>query len=748
MPTDNQSNPLSSQDENISNDSTQKQVKKIKRTPVSISTVLKFVGSVLLVSVIFFGSFLAYVAFNPDQTVFFVNIFNIDPADLKNLLKILINGSFGVVVAVFSIVWIITLFRAIYTSREQKRKRLLSWLLAGLIGIVLFSIIGFWAYLFNIVGATDYTNPGWVVTVYDNDLYSNESTRSISRLKSTENLIWPISIKYDLSTNAQSIAKKKYIDIESFNIDTDGARCNNGKTSINGTRPDRDSGIICTFDEIKTYMVRGTYTGTDRMWKTQTISIPLEAVEIRWLLSIDRDTNRLWQNIITINASSIKNLWEPRWIFSTNPENEVRVPYITETISKSPLTVCLKVMQDKVCDRKFVIQDTDSFNSQASLIFEISKIDPLSVAISLSGWTFDEKEIVDVEWITQGNARICANSDNTCNHTFSSFGKHLVTATITRANNKKFTVSGHVNLEKPLILARHGKIFAQNGKLLNTKSTFDPSAGSRGSYVIKNLSLPLTVSFDARDVITENEGYNFKDVTWTINDNRWKVEEKLWAQAKFTALKSTRYTIVATYTFQKNIITSDADTRIAQDTFILDLERKELQPIMNITYNSDYVPARITVDASSSYSAYSEIKKFIFDFGEGRPAAMGDAIQTYQYITPGEKNITLTIINAAGEKATITQKVVLKDTPKRIGFSSSMSPGVINMPVNFIADQSTGQIESYIWNFGDNTPISRWYDVTHTFKKAWTYTIKLTVRYLDGTEKNTTQTFKVVSSLE
>lgn len=62
-------------------------IPKKPRDPMTTGTVLKLIGSLLLVAVIFFGSFLAYVVFNPDQAAFFVNIFGIDPNDIQNLLK-------------------------------------------------------------------------------------------------------------------------------------------------------------------------------------------------------------------------------------------------------------------------------------------------------------------------------------------------------------------------------------------------------------------------------------------------------------------------------------------------------------------------------------------------------------------------------------------------------------------------------------------------------------------------------------
>jgi len=56
--------------------------------------VLKLIGSLLFIAIIFFGSFLAYIVFNPDQASFFVTIFGISPNDIQKLLKTLINSSF------------------------------------------------------------------------------------------------------------------------------------------------------------------------------------------------------------------------------------------------------------------------------------------------------------------------------------------------------------------------------------------------------------------------------------------------------------------------------------------------------------------------------------------------------------------------------------------------------------------------------------------------------------------------------
>ena len=46
-----------------------------KREPISMGTFLKLIGSILFVVIVFFGSFLAYITLNPNEALFFINIF-------------------------------------------------------------------------------------------------------------------------------------------------------------------------------------------------------------------------------------------------------------------------------------------------------------------------------------------------------------------------------------------------------------------------------------------------------------------------------------------------------------------------------------------------------------------------------------------------------------------------------------------------------------------------------------------------
>ncbi len=719
---------------------------KKPRDPVTAGTVIKMIGSLLLVSIIFFWSFVAYIAFNPNEAVSIMNLVGIDQKDVAEKLWKFILWSFSTIFVILSTIWIISLFRAIWTPKEQKRRRLLNWISTSIIAIIIFVLfLPFWFYVFKTINATDYDNLDGQVSVYDNDLYLHSESRDYSWIKTTNNLIWPITLRYDISGNAKAIAKKNLLEMEWYEINFDGATCVNEKSIMKWSNPLTEEWLICTFDQVRTYNIRWTYSVRDRLGESRTISIPLNAVEIKGNLEINTTTNKDKKRIITLSAAKIKNLGNPRWQYTDGDTVEKSQASITEELSSNPVLVCLKIFGAS-CDRYFIINDNEISWSDIvwSILFAQDSTNSLWVSMTLTGVNISNTQIINIDWIDNDNNRLCKWTNEKCDYTFTRYGNKIITATITLADKKTYNIEWKLQLNTPLLVTQHAKVFNQDNKLLNTNETFDAIIGG---YVIKNIDVPTKLTFDARDIVIENSGYKIRNVTWKITHDK-TTEEKVGEQVIYELPKTVRYTIEAIYTFEKISNASDTDNFIARDLIIIDLAREPLEAKLVINQSSNYTPAKITVDASTSQSKNGTIQKFIFDFGEWKPPAEGDAIQTYEYRTPGQKNIKLTIIDDKNEQASTSKYIILKETPKSIQFTTSMSPWVINMPVDFIADGTTGNIEEWIWNFWDNTPISKWYEVSHTYIQSGDYNVTMTVRYMDGTEKSTTKSFKVENTLE
>ncbi len=713
------------------------------REPMSIWVLLKWIASMLFVALIFFWSFLAYVVFNPGEAQFFVTVFGIDPTDIANILKKLINGSFGVILLALSIVWIVTLFRAIWTPKELKRKRMLSWLLAWGIGIILFGVLTFWSYLFKIINTTNFTNPGGNIIIYDQNLLSNPSTSSLAKIWDTTNLIGPITLKFDISENALQVSKRNFVDITHYDINFDDAICNDGTSLVGGSNPEEEKWIICTFDTIKSYNIRWTYTTKDRLWKTSEVPMNISPVEIRGLLDIRQEKNTSNNSIVVLDAKKLLRLWSPRWIYGTSGKELEQSSLIIEP-TDVPTIISLKLFWTSI-DRIFVIQNNNSEKSKWNIIITQDPINPLSIRAEIQWLDKSLNTITKIEWWLDDGSIICKWSSSLCEYTFWSYWKRIITATLVYGDGQEININQDISIDEPILISRHAIVRDSSGNIKNSESTFDATIHA---YVIKDLVPPETLTLDAQSVVTENPWYTLDSVLWTISDGK-TTEEKKWERVNFEINGTQRYIITWLYTFVRNWSQSGSLlTKKAQDSIIIDTQNRFLIPKLIINKASDYVPVKVTVDGSQSKSENGEIKKFIYDFGDGKPPATGDAIQDYEYTTPGERDITLTIINNAWETATVKQKIVLKDTPKNTDFTSSMSPGIVWTAVDFSAENTTGQIENYIWSFWDNTPSEYGYSTTHTFQKAWRYTILLTVIYVDGTQKQTSKVFEVTDSIE
>jgi PKD repeat protein len=115
----------------------------------------------------------------------------------------------------------------------------------------------------------------------------------------------------------------------------------------------------------------------------------------------------------------------------------------------------------------------------------------------------------------------------------------------------------------------------------------------------------------------------------------------------------------------------------------------------------------------------------------------------YRYAIPGEYTVKLTVVKTTGEKESTSRNIIIKEIPRKLELSSSVSKGVTGKTVEFNTVGTVGQIESYSWDFGDGTPPLQEPNATHIYEKAGTYTVKLSANYADGTIRNAEMEFEV-----
>jgi PKD repeat protein len=122
-----------------------------------------------------------------------------------------------------------------------------------------------------------------------------------------------------------------------------------------------------------------------------------------------------------------------------------------------------------------------------------------------------------------------------------------------------------------------------------------------------------------------------------------------------------------------------------------------------------------------------------WDFGDGSTASSQSPSHTYT--KAGTYTVTLTAGNAGGSartSAAVTVKV--KGAAPVASFRSSVASGAAPLVVQF-TDTSTNGPTTWAWDFGDGSTGSS-QSPSHTYTKAGTYTVKLTVGNAAGSSSS------------
>jgi len=116
-----------------------------------------------------------------------------------------------------------------------------------------------------------------------------------------------------------------------------------------------------------------------------------------------------------------------------------------------------------------------------------------------------------------------------------------------------------------------------------------------------------------------------------------------------------------------------------------------------------------------------DVDSWLWDFGDGNTSTEENPSHTYA--ERGDYTVSLTVSNKAGSDTETLAITVL--TPPNANFSALETRAKVDSTIQF-TDQSTGDIDSWLWDFGDgNTSTEQ--NPSHTYRHAGMYTVSLTV---------------------
>lgn len=213
------------------------------------------------------------------------------------------------------------------------------------------------------------------------------------------NLIGPLTLKFDLKADAGLASKM--MDIDSYEIDFDGAKCQDGGSAhVTGIDPQNDQSIICTFDQSKVFKPTGKYDGIDKLThKSRSIPIGFQAIQIVGVVDVQLPKTQR-DKTITYNASKLKNLGNIHWL--TEKDDNLAVAssdnIFSITMKDSPQVLCLNVFGGMTCDKLFLVAPASESSVTGSIVYEQDKEDPLSFSFHVADKVIKNGEITHYEW--------------------------------------------------------------------------------------------------------------------------------------------------------------------------------------------------------------------------------------------------------------------------------------------------------------------------------------------------------------
>jgi len=701
---------------------------------------VKIFWAIFLVSVIFFGSFLAYIVFNPGQAQFFLSL-GISPQNIKSLLEKLVNIAFGTVTFAFSIIWIIFLFKAILTKKEYKKKKTIAIIASAFTWIILFSGITLWIFLIQQIWATDYANPNWWIIIYDNDKFISDKFKDNSELYDFSNLIWPITLRFDFKSDAKYVGK--FLKIESYDIDFDW----DNKIDKSGTNPSDEEAIIFKYDKAKNYKPNWVYRWIDALTgKEKEIKMGLPEINVMGIVETVFKQQRLWGYIATFDATSLKQLWRIKW-YTESSEKEwkpAKESYKFEVISKTweQELVCLAIINSEknweICDRVFIVNwENNSENITWVINYKQDEENPLILKLMI-GEIKNKEKIASYKWMADDNDLIW--EEESPEYTFSNFWAHSVKVILTDNLWGTSEIKSSIIIRKPLTLVRPIQTWEVNDNNSMLKIQREDKTSVIDNTYKRDLKayyieewIPAKLTFNANLIAVNDPTYDLKNVEWDFNwDGKF---EKTWEVIRQDFLESKKYTITVQYTFQSKL---KNNTEKLTETIIINGIKKDIDIKLKISSESSYAPVIVHFDWSASEVREWNIAKYTYDFGEWKEPIDSDAKVDYKYNFPGEYTVKLTITKDDWIKESLSKKIIIKSLSKKLIINSSLSSGTVWNSIDFDTLGSTGTIESYSWEFWDNSTSSE-INPSHVYENAGTYKIKLTAVYTDGTTQSETK---------
>lgn len=699
---------------------------------ISAGTAFWFLGAILFIALILGWVFLTFVIFNaktPQDVSFFANL-GINLNDVNSFLLKVTTFVFSIVVLVEAIIFSITLFKALLTKKELKRKKTIFTIVSIILLIFTFSTGTLWMSLDKAIKNL----PNWLemsygnVQIFDNELLKSPNfDKANALITDFTSIIGPVELKFDL-TYLQKDEMRRWFEIKKYIWDFgDGEKLET-----------QTPNIIQSFDKKGNYKINLTLEGIDARFPskiTQKPAMGMPTLSIQYVVKITQNTLKNGGKTVSFDASDLKPLGDIEWYQKedlTKPAytglffQPSKVYFEEEYIG---MLIRNGKNENNYMNRVFVISGEKS-NIEWDIKYEVSADDDLNYTLQLEKiensfwdgfiksfkWTLEDKEISKEADILN------LEESSKINYQFQNYGKQIITVLITNSAGKSKEIKKEINIPKQLKLKNQVEFYENGNELVDIK--YDEKTHE---YTLYEIGVPTQMKFDAKMVRADNPLYQLQEITWDIWNNGSIESKEKSLEHTFELPWWEDIGIKYKFVHRKD----PKDIIEIKENINIELIEKEATLVLDVKSESEYAPTIVKVDWSLSKVIDDNIVKFIYDYGDGVVEERDAKNAWHKYLKEWNYKIKMTVVTEKGKEYSISKSLILKWQVSEVKISVSMRSAPVWQEIDFLSSDSIGQIVWYHWDFNDGN-ISNEANPSHAFEKPGKYKVVLTVDYANN----------------
>ena len=723
-----------------------KKVKTVKKS-VSFAQIMGFLGAALFAAMIIWVWFLSFILLNAtsvNQLEFFQDL-GVDVWSVKEFTASLVNIVFSVVLLIETLFLFTFTFKAILTKKVQKGLKIKRSIFAVFFLILTFVTASLWMILSNKINELRGQNY-WKMITYDNSKYiSPIFDENGSVVATTRNFIWPVTLRFDISeilnrinTEANFRASKIIWEIWETTVE----------------KPIEETQYIHTFDEVGLHDVIIRFEWVNLAGEEEIIENTDTKINIQHLIDVEETSysgGGIWY---VFDAEDLRDLWKIEWYNIpdiSKMSDEQANKTIAEALEKATntwyqfnsrilydeeLILWMKILEtwessDSAIDKIFIYSnDANSSEIQA-------EIEAQADLNNDTIYTLSAKDIQTVMWnglvdeflwkiwdktIRQKADQRNLESSSQIEYDFKTYGVYNIELEIIDSRGNSQTINKEITIEKKLIFTNG--IFILNDRKPVANLEYNQNLHE---YIIDEIWVPTTLYLNAKSVRANDRNYKLRTVEW---DFQWDNDiDSTQQTVEYPVNVEGRHHILVHFVFEH--IKDPQKTLEVDENIYIDGIKKEAQIDFDIKQDSTYVPVTVWFDASKSQVKDENIVAFEWDYGDGVTENRDAIVPGHKYALAGDYDVTLTVTTQTGKKYTQTKKLILKPKPQTIEIKTSMKKAPVLQGIDFLSDESEGQITAYFWDFGDGNTSTQ-ANPTHRYTKAGIYEVKLRLDFANN----------------